>query len=462
MIGKKNRIIFFSISAIIFLTAVYFIAINPIFEKKRDFNIIFISIDTLRADHLGSYGYHRDTSPNIDAFAEKNILFTNFFTVVPKTGPAMTSFFTGKLMQNHGVVSNDIKRDPSITTLAQLLPENYKKAAFGANVSLTAERGYSDGFDEYTIVKGSRKDLTSKATDWLTQNSLNSKFFLWLHYLDPHGPYRPPPEFHEMYVGDRHYDSSKKVALKYRPHKGYNANFVFGAVPRYQRLGDIDEVDYYIAQYDAEIRYIDNEIKKLLDFLELKKLTKNTIIIITSDHGESLGENNYYFEHGLLVNEGSIRIPLIIHHPEIKKPLVINALLQNTDLAPTLLDEFGLQFSTEIDGISFSQLIHKRKTDYQLRSYIYACTPHVFIDFYETIRTETDKLIRKNEKVYSYFDKTNDKLETNDLFSKMNKDLLKEKTGIINGFGKDFIKSGSKVDFPKDKLNELKSLGYVN
>jgi len=252
------------------------------------------------------------------------------------------------------------------------------------------------------------------------------------------------------------------VALKYTPQKGYNVNFVFGAVPRYQRLGDIDEVDYYIAQYDAEIRYIDNEIKKLLDFLELKKLTKNTIIIITSDHGESLGENNYYFEHGLLVNEGSIRIPLIIHHPEIKKPLVINSLLQNTDLAPTLLDEFGLQFPTEIDGINFSELIHKRKTDYQLRSFIYACTPHVFIDFYETIRTKTDKLIRKNEKVYSYFDKTNDKHETNDLFSKVNKNLINEKIGIINRYGKNSIKSGSKVDFPKDKLDELKSLGYVN
>jgi arylsulfatase len=455
----KNGIIFIILSGIIVISLSYF---NRYFVKTRSYNIILISIDALRADHLGCYGYYRNTSPNIDALAKDNILFKNFFTVVPKTGPSMTTFFTGKLIQNHGVVSNPLKRDPSIKNFAQLLPENYKKAAFISNASLSEERGYSDGFDEYILFKGSQEKMTPIVIKWLIENSENAKFFLWLHYIDPHGPYTPPAEFHEIFVNDQYYDISKKVALDYTPQKGFNENYVLGAVPKYQRLGDIDEVDYYIAQYDAEIKYTDSEVGKILDFLESKKLTKNTIIIITADHGESLGENHYYFEHGMLVNEGSIHIPLIISHPNVLKPLVINSLLQNTDFTPTILKEFALTYPTKIDGIDFSELYYKRKTNYQIRDFIYSCTPHEYINFFETIRTRTDKLIRKDEKVYSYYDIQNDKYETKDIFSEINKDIKKEKISMIENFGKYAVKSASKVKLPKEKLEILKSLGYIN
>ena len=195
---KLKRIYKIIFIALLILTGLT-IAFTISYKKKTDYNILLISIDALRADHLGCYGYSRNTSPHIDAFAQNNMLFKNFFTVVPKTGPAMTTFFTGKYIQNHGVVSNPLRRDPFIKTLPQLLPKSYMKAGFVTNLTLNAARGYADGFDEYTNLDG-QKTLTSKAIKWLRDNGIRSKFFLWVHYIDPHGPYKPPAEFHEIFV----------------------------------------------------------------------------------------------------------------------------------------------------------------------------------------------------------------------------------------------------------------------
>jgi arylsulfatase A-like enzyme len=432
-----------------------------IFSDNKKYNLIFVSIDALRADHLGCYGYWRNTSPNIDAFAENHILFQNFFTVVPKTGPSMTSFFTGKIMQNHGVLSNDLRRDPSIKMLAQLLPKSFRKAAFGANPLLAAGRGYSDGFENFDM-NLRQAELTPTAIKWIEKNS-NQKFFLWLHYIDPHGPYKPPAEYHEMFVTDQYYDGSKKVALDYIPQKGLNKNFVLGAVPIYQRLGNIDEVDYYVAEYDAEIRYTDNEIGKLINYLKSTNLIEKTIIFITADHGESLGENNYYFEHGMLVNEGSIHIPLIISHPDIKKPLIINSLLQNTDICPTILREFNIKYPGEIDGIDFSNLFERKKSNYNVREYIYSCTPiGIYNDFYETIRTKKDKLIIEDEKDVLYYDISKDKIESINIFNDISKDIIEDKICILNKFGRKSIKSAAGVKLTNEARDRLKSLGYVD
>ncbi|MGA1826322.1 MAG: sulfatase [bacterium] len=458
-LNRVHKIIFILLLILIGLSIAY----NS-YTKKTDYNILLISIDALRADHLGCYGYSRNTSPHIDAFAHNNLLFKNFFTVVPKTGPSMTTFFTGKYIQNHGVVSNPLRRNPIIKTLPQLLPKRYVRAGFVTNLTLNAERGYADGFDEYTILDG-QKTLTSKAIQWLGDNGIRSKFFLWVHYIDPHGPYTPPDEFHEIFVNDRYYNASKKVALDYTPIKGINENYILGAVPKYQRLGDIDEVDYYIAQYDAEIKYTDSEIGKLLHYIEAKNLTQNTIIIITADHGESLDENNYYFEHGMLVNEGSIHIPLIISHPDVKRPCEINSLLQNTDLAPTILNQCKVKFPTAIDGIDFSQLfLAQQKSAIQVRNFIYSCTPHEYLSFFETIRTSTDKLIRKNENSYSFYDIRNDSRETKDLYlnaSKTTSNLIEKRIGEIKNFGVHYVRSGIEPKLSKEQLEKLKTLGYV-
>jgi len=397
-----------------------------------DCNILFIVVDTLRADHLGTYGYYRNTSPNLDEFAKENILFTNFFTVVPKTGPSMTTFFTGKYVHNHGVTAN-VKINPDDFLLAEILPDSYRKRAVVANGVLSIEKGFSSGFHNYTIKGLNAEAMTNNAIEWLEKT--DQQFFLWLHYLDPHGPFTPPPRLKNLFINDSHYDPTKKVRLDYTKEEltGENPNYVLGAVPEYQRLGDIDEVDYYISQYDAEIYFTDEQIGRLLDYLKTKNLTDNTIIIITADHGESLGEHNYYFEHGMFVNEGNIHIPLIIHHPKIQEPLIIDSLAQNTDILPTILTQTGIKKELNIDGKDLTPLFQKNNQNKTIRKHIYSRTPAKYYTFYETIRTKTGKLIRSGDDTYSYYDLINDPLETKDIFNET--DNIQELMDTINQVG---------------------------
>jgi arylsulfatase len=458
-------------------------------DAKEEYNFIFISIDALRADHLGCYGYKRNTSPNIDKFARNHILFENFFTVVPKTQPSMSVFFTGKYMQDLGIVDNERAWSDSIVGLVELLPRDYAKTAFICNPGLSRIKGYR-GFDMGQHVLVTQQEITGRAIEFL-EGIEDGKFFLWLHYIDPHGPYKPPAEFHEMFVGDEFYDASKKISLDYIPLEGFSAHYVLGeqvAVPQYQRLGDIDEVDYYIAEYDAEIRYTDAEIGKLFAYLESKRLLENTIIVITADHGEGLGENDYFFEHGMLVNEGNIHIPLIMSHPEVREPLAITSLIQNTDLAPTLLSEIGLKFPHEIDGIDFSHLYRSRKTDEKLRNYIYSCTPWGYPYFYETIRDDMHKFIRRDpevltrikvendlgetfvdgaitdKEVHSFYDVSKGNADVDDIISSIDGDERKEYLTKLRAFGKKATPTAriAEEELPQEIRENLKALGYID
>lgn len=438
--------------------------------KPKSLNIIFITIDTLRADHLGCYGYKRNTSPNIDKFAQQNMLFQNFFTVVPKTGPSMTSFFTGLYMQNHGVVDNNYLRDPSTESFIQLLPKHYQKAAFIANPALSASRGYAKGFDEYQVASPNNNmgewgqgDISPKAITWLNSAKEKGNFFLWVHYVDPHGPYTPPAEYRDLFVDDDHYDSSRKVPLDYTPEEGINENYILGAVPKYQRLEDIDTVDYYIAKYDAEIKYTDAEVGKVLDYLRASKLLDNTIVVITADHGESLGENNYYFEHGMLVNEGSIHIPLIIKHPDIKGNIIFDTLMQSTDIAPTLLNFLSIDSLKKTDGLDFSNLISQKRTKDNLHQYVYSCTPYGYKNFHEAIRTKNDKIGRMNEQEYSYFELSSDISETKNKYQEADSTYLSAQTALFTSFGKKTIRTPVKESrLQKAEAEKLRSLGYTH
>lgn len=423
-------------------------------------NLLFISIDTLRADHLGVYGYPRPTSPNIDRLAEQSVVFRNFFTTMPKTGPAMTTLFTGKYPQNHRVTRNTSRVRSKQLMLAEIVSPEFRTAAFVASPTLSAERGYAAGFDDFRLTEGDTVDLTDRALAWLEHND-ERRFFLWLHYLDPHGPYLPPERLRETFVGDAFYDDSTRVALDYQPQPGLNPNYVLGAVPRYQRLEDHDVVDYYIAQYDAEILLVDEQIGRILSFLETRGLTGRTLIVLTSDHGESLGEHDYYFEHGMLVNEGSIAIPLIIHHPSLERR-VVHGLVQNTDVLPMLLRQLGLDAPQGLDGMDLSDLLSGR-SERSPRDYVYACTPypHEYSTFVETIRTKTGKLVRSGQNDLLYYDLARDPAESENTVSALDPLVLRGLLAALDGFGRAPLPSEPPPRLPEDLAERLRSLGYV-
>ena len=267
--------------------------------KSISSNIIVITIDTLRADHLGCYGYFRDTSPNIDQFAQDAVLFENAFTTMSTTLPAHLSLMTSTYPPAHGVKGNmDIWKRPfagsdGITTLAQAMQLlGHETAAFVSATPLKPHSGIQVGFDTYDVPN--RTERRAAATnrqvfDWLDQTR-EKPFFLWIHYFDPHAPYRPPSPYKASFATDprqQEYLSSIDVSLAKFPrlHATHNA-------------------------YDGEIRYTDQHIRNLVDRVREQGLWENSTIVLTADHGEALGQHAW-LDHGRIYNE-QLHIPLLI------------------------------------------------------------------------------------------------------------------------------------------------------
>jgi glucan phosphoethanolaminetransferase (alkaline phosphatase superfamily) len=262
-------------------------------------NVLLITVDTLRADHLGAYGYGRNTSPHIDELARTGVLFSQAIAQWPKTTPSFASMMTGTYAHHHGLVRYTQQRLPDrFVVLAEVLRNaNYDTVGIVTNGNLAKAFNFDQGFATYvemwrTFADERAEHVTDHALSWLKQNASHHTFFMWLHYSDPHAPYEPPPPYSEMYVGDRYYGGTQRV--------GFNADFDtdMGGIPGRSRLGDHDVLDYYVAQYDAEIRYTDDNIGKVLTAVTSMGLTANTLIVLTADHGESLGSHDYYFEIG--------------------------------------------------------------------------------------------------------------------------------------------------------------------
>jgi arylsulfatase A-like enzyme len=305
-------------------------------------HIVLVTADALRADHLSLHGYPRDTSPRIDAFAREATAFSQAISVIPKTAPSFATIFTGRHPEEHGVRSNLAALPDELPVLAELLREaGYRTAAFVSNPALAAAKGFSRGFDVYRelpaeggVAAVNRELLAFVQQPW------SQPTFVWLHYIDPHGPYEPPAEHEARFLNDELARAPDRV-----PH-GYDTsgagNKVLGAVPRYQQRADgEDRVAAYVARYDAEIRHVDDAFGAVLDALRGAGLLDTAAVVFTSDHGESLGEHDLYFEHGWFAYDTCLRVPLVIKAPGQRAGRRSDAPVSNLDLLPTLLGLAG-------------------------------------------------------------------------------------------------------------------------
>src|SRR5947209_3725663 len=247
-------------------------------------NVVFITIDTLRPDHLGCYGDRQIRTPNIDALAADGSRFERAYTAVPVTLPSHSVIFTGTyplLSGVHDFAAN--KLNPTQATLASVLKENgYTTGAVIGSAVLDSRFGLNHGFDfyydhfDFNRLQESNLDemerpgniVADVTLDWLSKN-YQKKFFLWMHLYDPHYPYRPPAPYSEEY--------------RDRP-------------------------------YDGEIAFADAQVGRLIEFLKNKGLYQNTLIILSGDHGESLGEHGEK-THGFFIYNATLHVPLIIHLP---------------------------------------------------------------------------------------------------------------------------------------------------
>jgi arylsulfatase A-like enzyme len=287
-------------------------------------NILLITVDTLRADHVSSYGYHLKTTPNIDRLASEGVRFDNTYAVVPLTGPSHFSMFTGRYPQEHGARINGVAVPENSKWLAlpQMLRKfGYNNAAFVSAWPLTSRltglNRWFGHYDEdltrsYRVFTSMRfaEDVTPRAIQWLRQNP-KKPFFLWVHYFDPHEPYHLRERF----------ASPEKLA---DPPAG---------LPQPSA-----EMRDRIHRYDSEVGYMDHYVGKLLESVDELGLRDSTLVALTSDHGESLGEHGYV-GHGRRLTENTMQVPLVFRYPgKIEAGQVIRENITLLDLTPTLLD----------------------------------------------------------------------------------------------------------------------------
>ncbi len=313
-------------------------------------NILLITVDTLRADHLSSYGYPRPTSPTLDRLAAEGVRFDQATVQWPKTGPSMASMFTATYPKDNDIVRQvGIPLPCRFRMLAEVLQrQGYATHAVVANGALASEFFFDQGFDTYLETwKLAPRDpaedpngaaaVTALALALLDRLDPGKPFFLWVHYLDPHFPYSPPGEWRQRFQGDPWFDPAPRVHV----FADKQTNQMYG-IGGGQVLDGRDELAFYVARYDAEIAYTDGEIDRLLAAMAERGLLERTLTVATSDHGESLGEHVYYFDHGRFTFQTCLRVPLIVHYPGVLAPRVVAEPVELIHLAPTLLEAAGV------------------------------------------------------------------------------------------------------------------------
>lgn len=312
--------------------------------EPHDYNIVLISIDTLRADRLGSYGYSRDTSPNIDALASDGLLFENCFSQAPATLISHSTMFTGLYPGTHGAQCMTFTALPSAAqTLPEILSMNgYRTAGFTGGAQLGRFFGFSQGFEAYNDEGGGFLETWPRARQWLDTNSVE-KFFLFLHTFDTHHPYKPPAPFNTMFSKD--YDGPLENFIPIELLEAINSGEI-----------KVTEADrkHISAVYDGAIRYTDGYIGKITAYLKEHNLLDNTIVILTSDHGEEFNEHGVMGMHAHTLYNELLHVPLIIRLPK-GAPANISQRVGLVDLVPSLLDYAGISYPPEaFEGTSFA------------------------------------------------------------------------------------------------------------
>lgn len=298
-------------------------------------NLLLLTVDTLRADHIGAYGYGPPTSPAIDRLAESGTLFERAFAQRGLTWPSLASLMTSRYPVQHGVRMNGVPMSASETTLAEILQaKGYASAAFLAG---NAGDQYWEGFDRVVVAED--PEIARRAIRWLKQND-DKRFFLWLHFWGPHKPYTPPEEY------------EKRFSPNYSgPFNGtiHHTN----AITLHQKELDASDLAHLIGLYDALIALTDDLLEEVLESLESLGLAEKTLVVFTSDHGEDLYDHNKYFYHLASVYDSSLHVPLIFRLPgTVPAGTRVSTIVETIDIAPSIVNLLGFSEAPRFEGTS--------------------------------------------------------------------------------------------------------------
>ncbi len=303
-------------------------------------NVLLITLDTTRTDHLSAYGYARDTSPRLAELAAEGVRFDAAYAPTATTAPSHASLFTAAMPPLHGVLKNGIPLSAELPTLAEeFAAAGYDTAAVVSSFVLTSRFGLSRGFSHFDDAFEARESsgggnsfvwegervfevfdrrgdyTTRRAARWLAENRDPERpFFLFVHYFDPHDPYAAPGHFANRFAPD-----------------------------------DDSELTREIARYDSEIAFVDRQVGALLDSLERTGLRDDTLVVVTADHGEGLLDHGH-MAHGAQLYEESVRVPLLVRWPHGVTPGVIDTPVSIVDVGPAILELAGVGSHLADDG----------------------------------------------------------------------------------------------------------------
>jgi arylsulfatase A-like enzyme len=373
---KRTCIVFFlSVGLGLFLSSAAFCG-GPGTDNTgahAGYNVVIISVNALRADHLGCYGYSRATSPHIDAFARESIIFDRAIAQSYWTLPSLVSLFTSKYISAHNVDSRDTKLGTKDKTLASVLKiYGYATAGFTCGLDTASAYGLHKGFDVYNVyngnnVVGSFADVVPRAVKWLNENK-DKKFFLFLQSYDAHPPYsqRVKARFSQGYKG-----VLQKYRLGYNALKNINGNLLISRGSRIELSAQ--DLEYITSRYDDCIEYLDGYIGKFLAVLEELRLSSNTIVVFCADHGEELGERGTFNRFGNQnLYQEVLRVPLIIRYPALKeKGRRESALAESVDIMPTILELLAIPSGHELQGKSLAPLVNS-SVDTPVHTYVFS------------------------------------------------------------------------------------------
>jgi len=335
--------------------------------------VVFITLDTARADYLGCYGNSAVSTPNIDALAADSVVFDNCYSAANSTMPSHTSIFSSLYPKDHGVVENML----NLPDIPGFMPRVFKAAGYntGAFVSagfLNPDTSISQGFDTFDfprLVERPSSETVDAANGWLSNNA-GGNFFTWVHFFEPHMYYEPPPPYDSMYTGS----GTDKFGV---PPKGKIAGDYFKqnqeklkqwGVLGYLRLSD--EPQFYRNMYKGEMSCMDEQVGRLIARLKELGIYDDCTIVLVADHGEMLGEQGIYWDH-IGVFEPNVRVPLLIKMPGNKGSGRRAQLVSSLDIYPTLMALTGQKAPGPVRGVGLAGIITDPKAP-EVHSEVYS------------------------------------------------------------------------------------------
>jgi arylsulfatase A-like enzyme len=390
------------------LALVLLAACSP--DAPRQPNVLLISIDTLRPDRLGSYGHERDTSPALDRIAREGVLFEDVSAASPWTLPSHASLFTGRYPSRHGVKNHTTRLRRGVPTLASVLRDaGYATKAVVNSHNLSERYGLNRGFQDFEYLPEQLEDrsipnrgaeILAKARTWL-EGHAQGPYFLFLHFYDVHTDLTPGAAYREQFV---------------RPYEGEIDGSTKQLDDIRRGLGTLDEAGlrYLFDLYDAEIRELDDRLAEFFAWLEERGLAEDTLIVLTSDHGEEFLEHGSVL-HGRTYYQEIIRIPWVMKGPGIPPGTRVAAPVHHVDMAPTLLALAGVPAPAGLDGLDLSPVWRAGAALPERTLYAEADHNNAEPDIGRMARTPRLKLIydRLNQRV-QLFDLEADPLEQDD------------------------------------------------